>query len=119
MKSDSSPALVTLGDRIRAARVKRNLSQPMLAKLIEVSPGIISQWENGLCTPKQQNLLKLSKVLGVDSSYLFDGKEPHKTEPMGKLEQEAADLISTLNADQRDKALKILRVVVAQLRKHP
>jgi transcriptional regulator with XRE-family HTH domain len=116
MKSGISPALATLGDRIRAARVKRNLSQPMLAKLIEASPGIISQWENDLCSPKQQNLLKLSKVLGVDSSYLFDGKAPHETEPMGKLEQEAADLISSLNKDQGVKAMKILRVVVAQLR---
>lgn len=53
-----------LGQLIRAARVKKGLSQVDLADLIGVSQAAIGQWERGEFTPRGKNLNALVEVLG-------------------------------------------------------
>ncbi len=57
-------------ERLKALRLEKNLSQPELAKLINVSNGIISFWENGVNEPTITNLIKLSKLFDVSTDYL-------------------------------------------------
>lgn len=57
-------------ERLKALRLEKNLSQPELAKLINVSNGMISFWENGVNEPTITNLIKLSKLFDVSTDYL-------------------------------------------------
>lgn len=58
-------------ERIKLLRIERNLSQPELAKLVGVSNGMISFWENGINEPTITHLLKLSKIFEVSTDYLL------------------------------------------------
>lgn len=64
---------MTLGERIRNAREKKELLQSELAKLIGVkSSAVISNWEKDLNKPDADKIVKLCSVLDVSASYLLD-----------------------------------------------
>ena len=61
-----------LGETIKELRVERGFTQPQLAKLVGVSNGMISVWENNINEPKASYVNKLATVLGVTSDYLLN-----------------------------------------------
>lgn len=61
-----------LGETIKELRVERGFTQPQLAKLVGVSNGMISVWENNINEPKASYVKKLATVLGVTSDYLLN-----------------------------------------------
>ncbi len=69
--------LMDLGQRIKALRLKRGLSQTELAQLVGVTPSTISQVESNLIYPSLPALFKMAEILAVEgSSFFFDqGKE--------------------------------------------
>ncbi len=60
-----------VGKNIRTARKNIVMSQGDLAKEVDVALDTISRWETGKRTPRTEDLLKLSKILGVSVSYLM------------------------------------------------
>jgi len=58
-------------ERLKLLRVEKKLSQPELAKLVGVSKGMISFWENGINEPTISNLIKLCHIFDVSSDYLL------------------------------------------------
>ncbi len=60
-----------LGETIKALRQEKGLTQPQLAKLVGVSNGIISIWENNINEPKATYLKRLSLVLEVSADDLL------------------------------------------------
>ena len=83
--------LMDLGQRIKALRLKRGLSQTELAQSVGVTPSTISQVESNLIYPSLPALFKMAEILAVEgSSFFFDqGKE--KTRVIFPL-REATDL---------------------------
>ena len=69
--------LMDLGQRIKALRLKRGLSQTELAQSVGVTPSTISQVESNLIYPSLPALFKMAEILAVEgSSFFFDqGKE--------------------------------------------
>lgn len=63
-----------LAERLKQLRTESGLSQKELAKLMQVSPSIISSYETGERTPSLENLLSLSEVFKCTTDYLL-GKE--------------------------------------------
>lgn len=61
----------TFGQRLRELRVAKKLTQETVAELIDIQPENYSRIENGLSFPKPENIVKLSKVLGVEIAELF------------------------------------------------
>ena len=59
------------GQRLRELRVAKKLTQETVAELIDIQPENYSRIENGLSFPKPENIVKLSKVLGVEIAELF------------------------------------------------
>lgn len=76
-----------VGDRIRQARFQRQahlgraVTQTALAKTLGVSPGAVSQWENGTTEPSLAVLPKLAQALGVSAGWLAFGEEPAADDP--------------------------------------
>lgn len=57
-------------DNLKLLRLESGVGQVELAKIIGVSKGIISLWENGLREPTMSSLIKLSKFFHVSIDYL-------------------------------------------------
>lgn len=60
-----------LGETIKALRLEKGLTQPELAKLVGVSNGMISIWENNINEPKASYLQALAVALDVTVNVLF------------------------------------------------
>ena len=54
-----------VGEKIKEYRLEKELSQPQLAKIVGVSNGMISIWENNINEPKASYLKALAIALGV------------------------------------------------------
>ena len=59
------------GERIKQARKNAGLSQKELGEKLEISPVMISQYENGVRNPKLKTLQKIADALGVLMSDLL------------------------------------------------
>lgn len=56
---------------VKALRKERGLSQPELAKAINVSKGMISFWENGIYEPTATNIIKIAQFFDVSIDELL------------------------------------------------
>ena len=61
----------TIGKRIAEARINLNITQEQLEELSGFSVSTISRFETGRTQPSIENLIKLSKVLNVESTISF------------------------------------------------
>jgi len=65
---------IEMGKRITQCRKTLDLSQEKLAELANVSPQLMSTAERGTKAIRPENLLKISKALGVSADYLLTGE---------------------------------------------
>ncbi|MDK2794458.1 MAG: HTH-type transcriptional regulator, cell division transcriptional repressor [Caldanaerobacter sp.] len=66
----------SVGERIRYARKKNNLTIPALSKLTGLSPGNLSDLENNKSMPSSNALIKLKNALNVSIDWLLTGEMP-------------------------------------------
>ena len=64
---------IEMGKRIMQKRKELNLSQEELSEMADVSPQLLSTAERGAKAIRPENLLKISKALGVSTDYLLTG----------------------------------------------
>lgn len=62
---------MTIGQRLKEARIQRKMTQPDLAKAVGVSKGAIGNYETDVSSPKETILIKLMEVLQIDANYLY------------------------------------------------
>jgi len=60
----------TMGDRIRAARYHKRMSQVELARQLKVHKTLISHWEGGRSKPSVAQLVSVSSALDVSLDFL-------------------------------------------------
>ena len=65
---------LTMGDRIKSARKKMNLTQEALSEKVDVTPFYIGELERGVKTPSLDLFIKLIEVLDVSADYLLRDK---------------------------------------------
>ena len=62
-----------IGEKIKAARIERNISQVQLAMLIgEKSGTVITNWESSISRPSVDKIPKICQVLHITPDFLFD-----------------------------------------------
>ena len=66
--------MASTGDRIRAVREKRGLTQDQLADKAKISTGFLSDVENNKRNISSENLLKIANALGASADYLLRGE---------------------------------------------
>jgi transcriptional regulator with XRE-family HTH domain len=74
----------TSGGRLRAARVRRGLTQAELAARMDVTPGMISFVETGRDDFSMRRWLQATDVLGVSLDWLIRGIGPGPGEKRGQ-----------------------------------
>ncbi|WP_049175127.1 helix-turn-helix domain-containing protein [Acinetobacter ursingii] len=67
--------LETMGQRIRALRREKKLTQGELAKIVGVSAPNVTGWEKDAYAPKADPLSKMANYFGVSTSYITNGDE--------------------------------------------
>jgi len=65
-----------MGQRIVALRQEHSLSQVELADLLGVPRERLSKWESGNHAPPPEDLVALSRILGVSADEILTGKKP-------------------------------------------
>jgi transcriptional regulator with XRE-family HTH domain len=63
----------TLGSRIRRIREERGMTASELARLVDVTPTAVWNWENNGTQPRQGVLSALAKVFGITTESLLSG----------------------------------------------
>jgi transcriptional regulator with XRE-family HTH domain len=81
---------LTVGSRLREAREARQLSLRSLARAVDLSPGMLSQIENGRARPSVGTLWALVSELGLSLDAVFPSAEETATPtPAGPVVQRA------------------------------
>lgn len=75
---DLNPAIsAVIGRNVRTARTAAGFTQGGLARELGVESMRVSNWERGINRPNDDNLGRLSAILGQDVPWFFtDHKEP-------------------------------------------
>lgn len=78
-----------VSDRLRAARIKKSLSQIDVMRLTQINNKTLSGYENAVSEPDYSSLVLLSNIYGVSTDYLLgrvdnptDELVPTTTEPL-------------------------------------
>ena len=62
---------MSIGSRIKEARIDKKMTQEDLANKLGVTKGAIANYENGVSIPKSELLLKLFVILECDPNYIY------------------------------------------------
>ena len=62
---------MSIGQRIKEARIARLMTQTELAEAIGVTNGAIGNYETDVSSPKESILIKLMDVLNIDANYVY------------------------------------------------
>ena len=98
---------MTLGNRIRAARLKRGINQRELGELLGVTSAAVSGWERDQDSIEIRRLPALQRALKVPYRWLIDGAG----DPPPENDVEA--LLERLPSNQRRQALRLLAALAA------
>ena len=107
--------MATLGEILEELRKDRGLSQTELGKVLHVTPGTISNYENNVNLPGTERLVDMANFFQVSTDYLL-GRSTSPLSPdawnqvvIGR--NTAGDLvhiIHSLSQDQRDALSRVL-----------
>lgn len=113
--------MTAIGDKIREARERRELTQAQLAAIAHVSQGTLSDIESGVTKdPRCSAVMKLSAALGLPVERVLDDSDGLNEEEQE--EAEALFLFRTVPGHQRATALTFLKGLIEAARsveQHP
>ena len=95
--------IMGLSERLKEMRVKLGLSQREVAKILELSPSVVSAYETGERTPSTETLLRLSNLYKCSTDYL-----------LGKVEEKAVAVVDI--TDLTDLQVKAIMTVLKGFR---
>ena len=61
-----------IGDKIRERRLELGMTQSQVAELTNIKKNTISNYENNVSAPNENNIFKIMEVLKCDANYLFE-----------------------------------------------
>lgn len=67
--------MLAFKDKIRRLREGKNLTTRMLAEVMDISPGMVSKYENGIHEPTLSILRKYASIFQVTLDYLCDDEQ--------------------------------------------
>lgn len=105
---------MTVGDKIKALRKSKGLTQTELGVIVGVKKNAVSKWECGRVEDIPTSTIKaLATLFDVKASYLIDDKEIQPTVPDGLSAEKKAmyDFVDCLTEEQAQRLLQIAQAV--------
>ena len=100
-----------VGQRIKTAREKKNMTQEDLAALVDISPTHVSVIERGTKIPRMDTFVAIANVLEVSADSLLVDVVDHATKSV------ASELSAAIENLPHDEKMRILKVVSALIEK--
>ena len=98
-----------VGQRIKTAREKKNMTQEDLAALIDISQAHISVIERGTKIPRIDTFAAIANALGVSADELLVDVVDHASSGV------ASELSAAIEDLPRDEKMRVLKVISALL----
>ena len=77
---------MSIGKRLKEARIMRKMTQEDLATAAGVTKGAIGNYETEVSSPKETILIKLMEVLQIDANYLYQDYITQENDDQARLE---------------------------------
>lgn len=94
-----------IGARIRECRVRRGMTQELVAERLDVAPVYISRMENGKAQVNLKRLAELAQLLDTPIEYFISGTVRSRSYQISEIYR----LIESFAPRQREHLLKILQ----------
>lgn len=96
------------GEQIKTYRIKLGLTQSQVAAELEVTPGYISNVENGRTAMSLRFLIYYAKLMGITLDELVGNLEPDYKE--NALDNALMKEIKKLSKKEKEKLLKTIKI---------
>ena len=98
---------MSFGKQMRLRREELHLSRAALAEELGVSPSAISNYENGVSSPKEEVLLRLFDALEIDPNYLYRDSFRSGSFVCSRAEQDLIEKCRSLSPLERETVGRI------------
>ena len=85
-----------IGDRIKQLRIDAKMTQPELAKRLDVTRSAVATYENNSRQPSFQILIRLAKIFNVSTDYLLLGNDNNWLDVEGLSGEQRAIIVSLI-----------------------
>ena len=99
------------GTRIRKLRSDLKLSMEGLAKELNTNKSTVSMWENSGVVPREEMLIKISKLFNVSIDYLLGNEKREGKIPSSKKLSYIQRNLEKMDEERLEKAESILKTV--------
>ena len=111
-----------LGNRLKSLREKKGLSQNSLAKILDINPMSVVNYETGKRTPDAKLIVRMSRHLGCTSDYLlglndiqaFDMERQKINKMLGLSEKAIEQLIFHKEHKYDERIIKLVNLLIEQ-----
>lgn len=101
---------MSFGSRLKEARIQQKMSRADLARAVGVTQSAIGNYELEISSPKENILIQLMHVLGIDANYLYQDVVPLRvSEELTKEELNMVFAFRAADDRARADALSILQ----------
>lgn len=90
-----------LGERLKALRTAKKMSQKELAERIGIAKSVISFYESGDRFPSYDVLIKIARIFNVTTDYLLDVERERTVNVSGLSEEDIAAVTTVIDALKR------------------
>ncbi|MWC28100.1 helix-turn-helix transcriptional regulator [Paenibacillus sp. MMS18-CY102] len=105
---------MTMGDRLRELRLRKNLSQEEVARQIGITRSAYSHYEINNRQPVYDTLIKLSSYFEVSLDYIIGGEYGKSEAGLSPETVEIFRLLNTMDQDKRKQSITKMMDVIRQ-----
>lgn len=98
-----------IGERLKQARINKNLTQEKLSEQLDVSIAFLSRIERGSSFISLKRLNEICSILGVSEGEILNGVSKNSTSYLNK---DFSDLLKNCSAEKINLIYNIAKVIV-------
>ncbi len=110
---------MSIGEKLKQLRKRKNISQQELAEILEVHPKHISRYENNASRPSIDALLKLRDLFHVSLDYLVTDAESNEIQIHDKELKKYFEAVEKLNEEDQKVIKKVIEAMLIKNRLIP
>ena len=97
-----------IGERLKKARIDKNMTQEKLAEQIDVSVAFLSRVERGTSHINLKRLTQICEILGVSEGSILNGVSSNSD---NYLASEFKNILNSVSSDKQKLIYKIAKVI--------
>jgi len=105
---------MNMGERLRALRLQRKISQEEVARHIGITRSAYSHYEINNRQPVYETMIKLAAYFNVSLDYIIGGTSPPPGHPVSSDDRELLSLLQDMSQEQREKSINLITDLMRQ-----